>query len=87
MTVGELHVRGLAALAYEIQTYKNLICGLFGQIYMYKNLHQRKFPTLRYCLMEYLYCKHLWTSIAGPDSEVPQCLKYGGVPTQMGSDK
>ena len=33
--VGELHRRGLSALAYEIKTYENM---LFGQVY--KNLHQ-----------------------------------------------
>ena len=41
LMVGELRGRGLAALAYEIKTYENLFCGLFGQIY--ENLHKQKF--------------------------------------------
>ena len=46
LTIGELHGRGLVALACEIETYENLFCGLFGQIC--ENLHQRKFPAIRY---------------------------------------
>ena len=33
LMVDELCGRGLAALAYEIKTYDNLFCELFGQIY------------------------------------------------------
>ena len=41
LMAGELHGCGLAALVYVI---KILSWGLFGQVY--KNLQQRKFPTI-----------------------------------------
>ena len=34
-----LHGCGLVALSYEMKTYENLFCGLFGQIY--ENLHSK----------------------------------------------
>lgn len=40
VTIGELHGRGQAALALNI-----IFCGVFGQI---KDLHQRKFSTIRH---------------------------------------
>ena len=45
-TVVEMDGCVLAALAYEIKTSENLFCGLVGQIY--ENLHQQKFPAMRY---------------------------------------
>ena len=39
MLVDELRGHGLVTLVYEIKTYEK-VCGLFGQIYMYENLHQ-----------------------------------------------
>ena len=56
-TVGKLHRRGLATLAYEIKTYENLFCGVFGQIH--ENLDQRKFPAIWYsCTCIYSKFRH-----------------------------
>ena len=45
-SISELHGRGPAALACKIKAYKNIFCGIFGQIY--KNLHQWKNLAIRY---------------------------------------
>ena len=56
--ISEVHGHGLTSLhvSSKIKTYENSFYGLFGLIY--ENLHQQKFPAIRYVCV-HVDCRRL----------------------------